>query len=96
MQDGEDFDDLADTVDDDIVRVDHGLARAGDASGAMDEGMIGKALGHVLDRVGEAIGRRRIAIGDVGDDRDEIGARLSAPDERRHRAGPRRWRAPRP
>ena len=86
VQHGEDVDRLADAVDEDIVGVDDRLARAGDAAGAVEEWMVGEAIGSVPDRRAEAVGRRGVAIRDVAGDVVQVSACVGEPDQRqRHR-----------
>ena len=50
VEDGEDLDRSSDAVDEDVVGMDHRLAGAGDAAGAVDRGVIGQRLRRVSDR----------------------------------------------
>jgi len=50
VEDGEDLDRSSDAVDEDVVGMDHRLAGAGDAAGAVDIGVIGQRLRRVSDR----------------------------------------------
>lgn len=67
-----------------LVGVDDRLARAGYPGRSVDFGMCGQLVGRVLDGRQEAVRRCRIALRNVGDDFEEVGAGFSAPDERPH------------
>jgi hypothetical protein len=65
--------------------VDDRLSRAGDATGAVDVGVIGQAVGGVLKRLADPCRRSGIAIGDVAGDLVQVGARIRIPDDgKRH------------
>jgi hypothetical protein len=86
VQHGEDVDRLADAVDEDVVGMDDRLARAGDAAGAMDQRVIGEALGGVLNRRADAVGGGRIAMSDVCGDLVQVVPNLGTGNQRqRHR-----------
>lgn len=84
-------------IDQNIIGVDHRLARAGHPTGAVDVGMLRQALGGVADQGGQALRCQRIALADEGGDVEQVMARLGAPDQPQHqrRACPSRtaWRS---
>lgn len=83
VEEREDLDGLCcDTVDQDVVGMDHRFARAGHAARAVDIGVIGQAAGGVKDRIAELLGGGRTAGSDIGDDFAHALARLGAPDQR--------------
>lgn len=84
VEDGEHFDDVGHPIDENVVGMDDRLARAGDAAGAMDQGMIGEALCGGPDRVADALGGDRVTQFDEIDNRFEILQRLRVPDQRDH------------
>lgn len=70
-----------DVVDQDIVGMNHRLARAGDAAGTVDIGVVGQALGGVGDQFVQLSRRHRIAGRDIFENVEQIGLRLIAPNE---------------
>lgn len=82
VQHGEDVDRLAYAIDKDVVGVNDRLARAGYATGAVDQRVIGEAFGGVLDRRADAVGGGGVAIGDVADDLVQVVPSLGTPDQR--------------
>ena len=81
MKDGEHVDRRADAVDEDVIRVNDRFTRARDATWAMDEGVIGKAVGSVLDQRLQPIRRRHVPSGDVVQYVEEVRRRIVAPDD---------------
>ena len=76
-------------IDHDIVGMDHRLAGAGHAAGAVDMGMFRQAFGSVADLGGEALRRERIALADEGGDVEQVAAGLGTPDQPQHQPGVR-------
>lgn len=60
------------------------FARTGDAAWAIHFGMAGQLRGGMFDSCTKPLGCGRVALNDIADDRNEVGAGLSAPDERPH------------
>lgn len=81
MQDCEHLDDLGHAVDENVIGMDDRLARAGYATGAVDVGMVGQAVGGVLDGVAEAQRGGGPAFGDIVDDLVQVLTRLWPPDD---------------
>lgn len=89
MDEADDLDNVRTSpIDEDIVRVDHRLARAGRAARTVEERVFRQSLGASLDRSAKALGGGEVAIGDLGEDLPEFLARALAPDEGHHA----RWR----
>ena len=61
--------------------MDDRFTRSGDATGAMDIGVIGQAVGGVLDQRLRPIGRSDVACGDIVENVEEIGGGVVGPDD---------------
>jgi phage terminase large subunit-like protein len=75
---------VGDAIDQDVVRMDHRLARSVDAAGTKGERMAGQSLRARLDRRLQAFRRGQVALGDIADDGFKIVERASTPDQARH------------
>lgn len=79
----------ADTIDEDIVRMHHRLARPGYAAGAIHEGMFRQPFGAGLDQILQCRGGLRVSLRNVADGGPDILARRRPPDESQHFFGER-------
>lgn len=61
-----------DAVDEDVVRMDHGFARAGNTAGTVKIGVVGQAIGCVSYCSAYTVGRRRVSYFDIIDDAFEF------------------------
>jgi len=82
VKNAEHLDRVGHTIDEDVVGVDDGLARAGNTAGAVEVRMVGQAIGSVLYGIAEAQRGGWPAFCDVVDDVTQILTRLRAPDDR--------------
>lgn len=71
-----------DAVDEDIIGMNHGFARAGRAAWAMRIGVVGQIVGSVPDGGIEALGRSFVARADIVEDGEEGRFGLVIPDDR--------------
>ena len=82
VEDGEDFDRRRDLIDQNVIRMDHRLAGSGDATGAVEIGVIRKRLRRVPDRGDQPLRGREIAPGDLVGDLQQVTGGVVCPDER--------------
>ena len=86
VEDGKDLDRPGDAVDEDVVGMDHRLAGAGDAAGAVDIGVIRQRLRCVPDRDDQPLRGGEISRRDIVGDCQQVASSVVRPDERqRHR-----------
>lgn len=71
-------------VDDDVVRMHHGLARSRDAARAVHIGPLGEPFGAEVDRGLEPLGRREVSFRNIGEDGPRFLPGAFAPDQRQH------------
>jgi hypothetical protein len=68
VDDGQYLDRLGHLIDEDVIGVDQRLTRAGNTAGAIGIGMVRQALDGMMNGVTQALGGRRIALGNIGRD----------------------------
>jgi hypothetical protein len=73
-----------DSIDEDVIGMHHGLARAGRPAGAIDVGMGWKRFGARFNGAEQPLGSRPVALRDVVEDRSGIVSGALAPEERQH------------
>lgn len=71
----------SDAVNENVVRVNHGLTSAVNPTGTIHLRVLREAFGAGLYGVFQSLSGGVVAVGDVGDNLIEIGARLCPPDE---------------
>jgi len=92
VDDREDFDGARrDAIDQDVVGMDHGLARIGNSAGAVKMGMRRQAIGSVVDRLAKASRGGGPVRGDIANDVAHVLARGVAPDQWKHQGS--LWRS---
>ena len=88
VEDGDHLDGVRQNpIDQNVIGVDHRLARARHPARPVDVGMFRQALGGVADQGGQALRCQRIALADEGGDVEQVMASLWTPDQPQHQRG---------